>query len=259
MKTRTYGFLVAVLLVAVAAFAQQQPYFQTFEVRLHNLEVQVTDAEGKPVRGLSREDFIVLENGIDQDVTNFAVYDSTTSTRLAPRTDGAQSPSVQEGELPPPRRFVFFVDDMSLRKPVRKALIDNANALLDQLQPGDLAAVVRPDGRDRMPQPFTADTEAARKVLAETIESCKLGFTDFDEYTRNSMNAFAVLDARRGQTLYAYRTGKQVQQRLAQLRALIGSMAGIEGRKVVVLLTDGLPSIPSRVGINPLDQMGLDD
>lgn len=256
MRMSTRLFSAIVIFSAAAAFAQQQPYFQTFEVRLHNLEVLVTDANGNPVRGLSREDFIVLENGVDQNVTNFSVYDSSTSMRL----DETQRPAVREDEPPaPPRRFIFFVDEMSLRKPVRSALIRNANALLDQLRPGDLAAVIRPDGANRMPQPFTTDTAAARKVLAETIESCQLGFTNFDEYTRNATNAFAILDARRGQTLYAYRTDKQVQQRLAQLRALIGSMAGIEGRKVLVLLTDGLPSIPSRVGINPLEQMGLVD
>lgn len=252
MRSRFVVF-TAVALVAAIAIAQQQPYFQTFEVRLHNLEVQVTDANGNPVRGLSREDFIVRENGVDQDVTNFSVYDSSASARLSQRTASVQ----EEEPAPAPRRFIFFVDNMSLRKPVRTALIRNANALLDQLQPGDLAAIIRPDGQNRMPQPFTTDTAAARKVLADTIDSCRLGFTEFDEYSRQSTNAFTILDAKRGQTLYAYRTGEQVQQRLAQLRALIGSMAGLEGRKVLVLLTDGLPSIPSRVGINSLDQMGL--
>src|SRR5688500_2701148 len=105
--------LPAILIFAAAgAFAQEQPYFQTFEVRLHELEVQVTDANGKPVRGLSREDFIVLENGVDQNVTNFLVFDSNRNTsRRSQRTASAQ-----EEEPAPPRRFVFFVDDMSLRK-----------------------------------------------------------------------------------------------------------------------------------------------
>ena len=224
MRTRRL-FPAVVIFAAVAAFGQQQPYFETFEVRLHNLEVQVTDANGNPVRGLSSDDFIVLENGVEQNVTNFSVFESSQSERTA---ETPQRPSVQGDEPPPPpRRFVFFVDDMSLRKTVRKALIENANAVLDQMQPGDLAAVVRPDGGNRMPQPFTTDTASARKVLAEVIESCTLGFTDFDEYTRRSLSAFAMRDLRYNQSLYAYQSSERVQQRLAQLRALIGSMAGI--------------------------------
>jgi VWFA-related protein len=254
MKTR--WVLLLLLACAAAAFAQQQPYFQTFEVRLHNLEVQVTDSNGNPVRGLTKDDFVVLEEGVEQNVTNFSVYDASTSTRVAADNGRrAESPSVQQ-ETRVPRRFVFFVDHMSLRKPVRKELIENANALLDQLQPGDLAAVVRPEG-ERLRQPFTTDVAVARKAVAEAIESCKLGFGILDEYERRSTSAFAQADMRHAQATFAHQTSERVQQRLAQLRALVGSMAGIEGRKVIIILTDGLPSIPGRIGIEAIDQMRL--
>ncbi len=50
--------LLAVLLLVVAAIAvaqQQQPYIETFEVRLHDLDVVVTDRQGKPVSGLTKQ------------------------------------------------------------------------------------------------------------------------------------------------------------------------------------------------------------
>ena len=69
---------VAVALAATMALAQQG-YFETFEVRLHNLDVVVTDAKGNSVHGLTKDDFIVLENGLEQRITNFSSYDSGTS------------------------------------------------------------------------------------------------------------------------------------------------------------------------------------
>jgi VWFA-related protein len=243
------------LVVAAVALAQQ-PYFESFEVRLHNLDVIVTNAQGNPVRGLTKEDFIVRENGVEHEVTNFSVYDASTSTITA----AAPAPAASVEPPPTPRRVIFFVDDMSLRKPVRKALIDNGNALLDHLQPGDLATVIRPTGRNRVPQPFTTDTAAVRGALAEAIESCKLRFTDLDEFASSGDRAdrmYGAADERYEQSLYAQRSSERVQQRLAQLRALVASMAGVEGRKMLVLLTDGLPSIPGRIGINAIDQMRL--
>jgi hypothetical protein len=62
VRNRPVAIVGVVAILAIAAIASaQQGYFETFEVRLHNLEVVVTDEKGKPVRGLTKDDFIVLE------------------------------------------------------------------------------------------------------------------------------------------------------------------------------------------------------
>src|SRR5690349_13086466 len=107
------------LLLLCSLVLAQTPYFETFEVRLHNLEVVVTDAKGNPVRGLAKDDFIVLEDGKPQTITNFSLYDggSATASSVNPDAPPKVEPAVEAAPTPPPapRRFIFFVDDMAVR------------------------------------------------------------------------------------------------------------------------------------------------
>lgn len=257
MRRLACGIVVA--LAATIALAQQG-YFETFEVRLHDLEVVVTDAEGKPVRGLEKDDFIVLENGVPQTVTNFSVYDSGSATVSSVNVDAAKAAAPEAVPEPPssPRRVVFFVDDMGVRQMARKTLVRNATSLLDQLQQGDLISVVRPTGANRMALPYTTDTDSARKALTEAIESCKFnihssGEWELEEMINGMENARNDIDRAYVRGQYAKGIGSRTHQRLGQLRALIGSMAGIEGRKIIVLITSGLPSNPGRAaGFDPM-------
>ena len=51
----------------------QQPPVATFQTstRLVTLDVVVTDKQGKPVRNLSKDDFVVLEDGVRQNIASF--------------------------------------------------------------------------------------------------------------------------------------------------------------------------------------------
>jgi VWFA-related protein len=263
------AWMAVVALTSTLALAQQG-YFETFEVRLHDLEVVVTDAKGAPVHGLTKEDFLVLENGVPQAVTNFSVYDSGTGTASSmPAGQPGQKPvqtNAQAGDdKPPARRFVFFVDDMAVRKPARGRLIRAALRLVDQLQEGDLATVIRPTGAKRIALPYTTDTAAVRTALSAAIASCGLHLTTPGQYEIEALvngleNARTDSERKAARGEYGQRATERVQQRLAQLRALIGSMAGIEGRKVLVLITSGLPSNPGRDAVDLDDQirMGTD-
>jgi VWFA-related protein len=262
------------LLPAVAMFAaagavadltaQQQPFFETFEVRLHNLDVLVTDASGNPVRGLTKEDFIVLENGVEQNVTNFSMYDSGTwSAGLSARQEKRQAESLSLHEQKaPPRRVVFFVDDMAVRKPARKTLIQHATALVDQLGPGDLATVIRPTGSKRIAQPYTNDKAAVQDALTAAIESCTLRFdspgqAEIEQLLRALASADNAMDRKYARSLYRQQAEERVQQRLSQLRALVGSLAAVDGRKILVVITSGITAHPGRDVIDPDDQIGM--
>jgi Ca-activated chloride channel family protein len=69
---RAMRWLIAVALAIVSAQQPQQPTFRS-KVDLVNFGVMVVDKQGKPVTGLTRDDFEVVENGKKQDVTYFAV------------------------------------------------------------------------------------------------------------------------------------------------------------------------------------------
>jgi VWFA-related protein len=255
--------IVAILTIAAIASAQQG-YFETFEVRLHNLEVVVTDAKGKPVHGLTKDDFIVLENRVEQKVTNFSVYDMSTATVSsvpAAQTLSAQNTAAasEPAEVPSGRRFVFFVDDMAVQTMARNNLARQAVKLVDEMQPGDLAAVIRPTG-NRIAQAYTGDTAAVRKALTAAIQSCTMragapGLFELREFQNAMEKADTEEDRYYAKARYASRVRERVAQRLSQLRGLIGSMAGVEGRKVLMVITTGLPSSPGRDAVDFLDQM----
>ena len=261
MRNRPVVIVGVVAILAIAAIASaQQGYFETFEVRLHNLEVVVTDEKGKPVHGLTKDDFIVLENGVEQNVTNFSVYDSSTATALSVRAaDKTVAVAAAETAGETPRRFIFFVDDMAVQTLARNDLARQAVKLVDEMRPGDLAAVVRPTG-NRIAQDYTTDTAAVRKALTAAIQSCTIrgdapGLFELRELRRAMEFADNEGERMHAKGLYAFRARERVRQRLSQLRALVGSMAAVEGRKVLLVITTGLPSNPGRDAIDFIDQM----
>ncbi len=74
-----------------------------------NLDVVVTDSKGNRVTGLKKEDFVVVEDGIEQPVTNFSPIEQgrvilppeeTPAAPAAPGTAPAPAPTPQ----PAPRR-----------------------------------------------------------------------------------------------------------------------------------------------------------
>ena len=75
-------FMIPALLVAALAQAPAQPQAPpqppvTFKVEVNYVEVDatVTDAQGNFVRGLTREDFKVVEAGVPQTLTAFSMVD----------------------------------------------------------------------------------------------------------------------------------------------------------------------------------------
>src|SRR5207249_9836155 len=62
-------FAIALLLFASLASAQVR---DTVDVTVTNVDLIVTDAKGKPVRGLTRDEFQLFEGNRSRDITNFS-------------------------------------------------------------------------------------------------------------------------------------------------------------------------------------------
>src|SRR6185295_9790930 len=88
MTTRVSMATASLLLCAWAAGAQVR---ETVEVAVTNVDLVVTDAKGKPVRGLARDEFELFEGGKRREITNFSevaaalpAAGTTASTAPAP-------------------------------------------------------------------------------------------------------------------------------------------------------------------------------
>jgi VWFA-related protein len=120
-------------LCLAAAPAQQPVYTDITEVAAVEIPVQVL-LDGKPVRGLTADDFVVYQEKDRQAITGFDMVDlyGTSTEKAAPVLD-----------VPPPaRRHFLFLFDLSFSEP--KAIVqarEAAKGLLADLHPSDLVAV----------------------------------------------------------------------------------------------------------------------
>ena len=255
MKTAVLSLVL--LALGPILSGQQTPYIETFEVRLHNLDVVVTDAKGNPVRGLTKEDFVVLDGGTPQPITNFSVYDTRAAHDVAEASASAQAEPV--ATPPPPRRFVFFIDELMVQKMARTRLVENANAFVDKMGEGDLAAVVQPTAQEKIAQQFTSDKAAIRAALQKAIEESSEAAGPRQEISalRYLLRGTETPVMRRAARYeYADRAKRRVEHRLGQLRALTSSLAGVEGKKVVILISQGLSTRPGEEAWDPQEAAG---
>ncbi len=237
---------LALALLAPALFAQQVT--ETIEVRVVSVEVIVTDAEGKRVIGLTKDDFEIFEENKPQTITNF--YEVREGASVA--ADAAVAPA-------PPRHFIFFLDNESLHPTNRKLLTNAIRRFVDQeLRPEDFASVVAWNRSLKVLSRSTNDKTALRKALVETD---KLGApaavaTDLARVQQHCNRALER--ARTGQVpvAHAYEdcintargemmaTALHSRQLLNAMELTMMTVAGAEGRKVLVLAGARLPKSP---------------
>ncbi|MEA2339584.1 MAG: hypothetical protein QOE82_3591, partial [Thermoanaerobaculia bacterium] len=90
---------IATFLVFLCASVLSSQVTESIDVRIVNVDVTVT-SKGAPVRGLTRDDFEILEDGRLQTITNFYASDDTRtlSTAIAPAaaTTAAATPAVEQ-------------------------------------------------------------------------------------------------------------------------------------------------------------------
>ena len=237
-------------LAVILAQTQTAPYVMNVEVRLHNIDVIVTNKDGKAVEGLTKNDFELLEDGKSQPITNFAAYADRVDTAPATTANGAAAPIAVPA---PTRHFVFFVDEMSMHPMTRAKLASQATALLEQtMREGDQGTVIRPMAAgEKISLAFTSDRAGLAAALQQTIAGntfrTNIAFeTEMRAFKHEARNAASprelVMIARR----HATKVRRRIELRLATLRGIVASLSPIAGRKVLVTVTESLPAQPGR-------------
>ena len=137
---------------------------------LIQLDVVVTDKSGKLVTDLKPEDFEITENGERQAVTN-ATYFASQKNLMGDANfnalNGTNQTMPKIGEV---RRTVgIIIDDAGLSTQsiaaVRKELV---KVISEQIQPGDLVAIIKTSGSIGVLQQFTTDKKTNCWILSKT-------------------------------------------------------------------------------------------
>ena len=131
-------------------------------VDLVTVDVTVIDGEGKPVSGLTAEDFDVRVDGSARRIVT-SQFMAAGSREESVSSSAAGDLQIDPG--PTGRRFVFAIDRASMPFGHGRQVLDAAARFVDGLSPADRAAVwVLPDSRGQLT--FTYDRDALKRLLA---------------------------------------------------------------------------------------------
>ncbi|HEX6096976.1 MAG TPA: VWA domain-containing protein [Thermoanaerobaculia bacterium] len=257
MNARSAAVLCwSLLLLPCAAYAQQAGTFgEVLEVGLTSVDVVATDAQGNPVTGLKASDFEVYEDGKRQAITNFSAFDGSGSSAVILR-DGETPQEVQEP--PAPRKFIFYIDDSSLTLENRRAIFPSVRKFLSTyVREGDQALLVTWNRALKVRVPWTTDRAAidgalvslegelssASVLLAERQRAERL-MSKLAQESKEGGNLAPswaeVVGVARG---YAESRRIDVMQSTNALTRLLASLTGVDGKKVLVMATDDLPTL----------------
>src|SRR5829696_770452 len=127
--------------LAVSAQIAEQTFEETSQVVAVEVPVNVVDRDGKPVRGLTADNFELYDAGQRQKITGFEVVDLRTRDSVAGTAAPRESQEVEE--TPSARRHFLLLFDFSFSSPTAtlKARLAARDFLLHGLHPSDLAAV----------------------------------------------------------------------------------------------------------------------
>jgi VWFA-related protein len=172
---------------------QQDDEVVRITTNLVQVDVTVTDKNGKPVTDLRPDEVEIQEDGRPQTITNFSYVSLEAEAQpvvAAPRAPvDKTTPPVPPVRLKPEdvrRTVALVVDDLSLSFESMHFTRQALKKFVDQqMQPGDLVAIIRTGGGIGALQEFTSD----KRQLYAAIERVR-----FNLQGRGRMGAFAPLE-----------------------------------------------------------------
>jgi VWFA-related protein len=235
--------------------APQNTETQTIRVttRLVQVNVVVHDKKGEPVGDLTKDDFILLDKGQEQKIQFFSKESSEAvptntpplpagvfSNRYTNFTSGGQTHLAPL----PTSLTVILLDGLNTaftdQHYAKEALIK----FLNQLQPGDRVAIYTLTNGLRVLHDFTSDTASLLSVLAKhrNEDSAALNASTYDDANSGDDNLDAFLD-RSNEAIANFYQARRVETTLSALEAIAHHLAGMPGRKNLIWLSGGFPTI----------------
>jgi VWFA-related protein len=166
MSSRVVALVVLFIWLQAPAQPQKPAVFRA-GIDLMQLDVTVLDKDGRPVRGLTKEDFTLLEDGKPQTIEGFTAIDLPDAVHDGPVWSRDVPPDVTTNEIDNHRIFVMVIDDgRGIGTPGfgRHETIRTAEAFVDLLGPRDLAAVVFTE-HVKLSQNLTSDRARLLKAI----------------------------------------------------------------------------------------------
>jgi VWFA-related protein len=269
-----YGYWLAVVFAPLVGWGQDRPAPPQFKsgVEMLAVDVQVVDDEGEPVLGLTPDRFTVKIDGRTRRVATVQFLEQSSRSRfIDARGEPAavDSPDVTgAGRASHGRIFVLAIDENSFWSGHARAANEAARLFIDRLAPEDYIGLATFPGTGQAIAP-TREHHVVRDALDRLV-----GLKSPPPGGMTAMGASEVFDITAGDTetlervvarecppldrtcrkrvqmdasMLAQDMSRQALQSIGGLRGLLGGLAQIDGRKIVVLISAGM-AVSDRVG-----------
>jgi VWFA-related protein len=238
---------------------------ESIDVRVINVDVVVTDKKGSVITGLNKDDFEIFENGVPKAISNFYAIEGGKPTEVEPPAPApaptSTAPAPAREELPDnlKRRIIFYIDNLSMapfnRNRVFKSMKEFAKSAM---RPGDEAMIATFNRSMKVRVPFTRDPVQIEQMLDSIAGESAMGTTNTSERKQvqdriKETNSYdeAIASAR----TYAQSVEHDLRQSAESLNGLMTTLAGVEGKKVLVLASEGFPMQPGREVFQYVDEV----
>ncbi|MGE5414632.1 MAG: VWA domain-containing protein [Syntrophomonadaceae bacterium] len=251
----------ALLLAAATAFAQQPAQLPTFsesvEVRVLNLDVDVTDASGNPVNDLKRDDFTVKigEKAVPIDyfalINDGAIHAPDLATAPPERVLSTYKQAEETAYVP--RNFLVYVDLGYLPPGLRNRALNAIRDLTTRLGPNDAIRVVVFDRSPRVLVDWTTSKELVMAELA-SIEREGVGMSRLhtQEQTIAQINGFSgsrrTLSSRQQLARqYGQEVGAEIQTMIDSIDRELVTLTPLNGKRAFLFVSGGFEYQPGYV------------
>jgi VWFA-related protein len=262
MHTRLLVRLVAGLFLLASAFSQENPDTTIrITVNLVQVDAVVTDAKNRQVTDLKASDFEIRQDGKPQKITHFSYISTLPAPAVAPIT----TPQPKNSAAPPPtpvralrpgqvrRTIAMVVDDLGLSFESMAQVRSALKKFVDQqMQPGDLVAVIRTGAGMGALQQFTSD----KRQLYAAVDRVK-----FNMIGRSGVAAFAAITGG-DESSDAEIRGDEFRETsfsvgtLGAINFVVTGLRELPGRKSVIIFSDNMRLFNSE-GMNQMVLDGL--
>jgi VWFA-related protein len=254
MKKTAWFALAAFASAAAAqqsppATQQQLPVFkESVEVHVMDLDVSVTDSQGRPVSDLTRNDFTVKVGGRPVPIDYFTRVDQ--GTIHAPDLSSASPDRVLDvykrgDEAYVPRHFLIYLDSSDLAPGYRNRALDQLKDFITRLGPTDTARVVL---FDRRPKDLTEWT-SSKETLIDALDGIEKS-VGMSRLT-NQMQTVSQIDSTRSRSSrmflaqnYAEEESVELDNMIKDMQAQLSTLTPLPGKKAFLFVSGSLPQQP---------------
>lgn len=255
--------VLGLLLSSAGLFAEPLPttLSERIDVVEIQLEVLVTDRDGRPIDDLAAEDFLVEISGetatvLAADLVGGTGGEAMGQERRDPRSETASRSGSAPAATSPRANFddsltlVLFVDEQNLSPLTSGRMLGQIYLFLDsELRPGDRVMVVSYDRGVQIRSALTDDLDDVRQTLVDLVNE-QAGRMTMDPEQQTLRTLKQMYDSgipctflEPVATSYADEEYGRTLRTIAGLQRFVESLAGLPGRKAILHVSNGLPLV----------------